>query len=81
MRAGLLRLVWVRCVDELPAASAGRYAALDLRLGWNPSENLEISITGQNLLDPEHPEFYESILLSSPAEVERNLYAKIVWRF
>ncbi|MDM8544083.1 TonB-dependent receptor [Desulfococcaceae bacterium HSG7] len=73
--------LWFRYVDELSAIPVESYSALDLRLGWNLSENIEISIAGQSLTDPEHPEFYENGLFSYPAEIERSLYAKIVWRF
>jgi iron complex outermembrane receptor protein len=77
--------VSLRWVDELVKNDAGvadnvpAYAALNLRLGWSPSENLELALVGQNLLDPEHPEFG----ITSPArrEIERSVYAKVAWRF
>ena len=60
--------------DEVPG-----YAELNLRLGWTPTQNLELSLAGQNLLDSQHPEFGAS----GPArvEIERSVYAKLALRF
>jgi iron complex outermembrane receptor protein len=44
-------------VDRLPAQSTPAYMSLDLRLAWQPARNMELSIVGQNLLDPWHLEF------------------------
>jgi iron complex outermembrane receptor protein len=30
---------------------------MDLRMAWQPRPNLELSVTGQNLLHRSHPEF------------------------
>ncbi|PWU13954.1 MAG: TonB-dependent receptor [Verrucomicrobia bacterium] len=54
------------------------YLALDLRLGWHATRNLELSIAGQNILDPQHPEF------GAPAtrqEIPRSVFGKVTWRF
>jgi iron complex outermembrane recepter protein len=67
-------------VDELPARSVSEYTRLDLRLGWRPKKNFELSIVGQNLLDRQHPEFGEGFLVL-PTEIERSVYAKATWRF
>jgi iron complex outermembrane recepter protein len=50
-----------------------------LRLGWNPTENVELSVVGQNLLDNQHAEFGVTSPLRE--EVERNIYGKIALRF
>lgn len=60
--------------DEVPA-----YAELNLRLGWRPSENLELSLVGQNLLDSQHPEFGVTSPLRE--EIERSIFGKIAFRF
>ncbi len=73
--------LWFRYVDELSARGIDAYATLDMRVGWKPIRNLEISVTGQNLLDPEHPEFYEGALLAPRTEIERGVYAKFAWRY
>ncbi len=56
------------------------YAELDVRLAWHASPNLELSVTGQNLLHPYHLEY----VISSPAPTEaisRNVYGKVALRF
>ncbi|MEO5804297.1 MAG: TonB-dependent receptor [Verrucomicrobiota bacterium] len=73
-----------RWVDELNFVSNGQrdhvpsYFSLDLRLGWHPTENLEFSIVGQNLLDSQHPEFGPT---RTRHEIERSVYGKVTWRF
>lgn len=75
----------MRWVDELIKNDAGRadevpsYTELNLRLGWIPAENVELSIVGHNLLDSQHPEFG----VTSPlrAEIERSLFGRIAFRF
>jgi iron complex outermembrane receptor protein len=74
-----------RWVDSLAinnggaAATVPAYGELDLRLGWHPSEALELSLVGQNLLHAQHPDYG----LAGPAreEIKRNVYAKVTWRF
>ena len=68
----------IRYVDALPNQSVPRYVAFDARLGWHASKNLEISVVGSNLADPEHPEF------GTPAarrEIRRSVYGKVTCRF
>ncbi len=75
----------LRWVDDLVKNNAGvadnvpSYTALDLRLGWSPSDNVEVSLVGQNLLDAQHPEF--GITSPTRKEIERSVYAKVAWRF
>jgi iron complex outermembrane receptor protein len=71
----------VRYVDSLPAPGIGSYIGLDLRLGWKPFKNLDISIVGQNLLDNHHPEFPPGAILTPAAEIERAIYGKVTFRF
>lgn len=55
------------------------YTRVDARLGWRVSDNLELSLAGQNLLDPRHPEFGGSDAVRR--QVKRSAYGKITWRF
>ncbi|MDY6950764.1 MAG: TonB-dependent receptor [Thermodesulfobacteriota bacterium] len=73
--------MWARYVDNLPSQDVGSYVTLDARLSWRPKENLELSLVGQNLLDDHHPEFVPEIIDTSPSEVERSVYGKIIWQF
>jgi iron complex outermembrane receptor protein len=77
--------VGLRWIDELPTNNNGTavyvpsYAELDLRLGWRPSETLELSLVGQNLLHDHHHEF--GVPSPIQEEVGRNVLAKLVWRY
>jgi len=74
-----------RWVDSLAinnggaAATVPAYCELDVRLGWHPSEAIELSLAGQNLLHAQHPEY------GAPGptreEIKRSVYAKVTWRF
>ncbi|MFT3752608.1 MAG: TonB-dependent receptor [Paludibacter sp.] len=54
------------------------YSELDLRLGWQVSAQLELSLTGQNLLHAHHAEFSTT---TQRREIERNVYGKLTWQF
>ena len=56
-------------VSGIPA-----YTRLDIRLGWQPQENIELSLVAQNLLDDNHAEFFTPAVLSS--DVPRSFYAQ-----
>lgn len=71
----------VRYVDFLRASGVQSYIGLDLRLGWRPHKNLDISIVAQNLLDSQHREFPPSALQTPQAEIERAVHGKITFRF
>jgi iron complex outermembrane receptor protein len=74
---------WLRHVGGRPnpvpvtAATLPGYATFDVRLGWRPVNNLELSIVGQNLPEAQHAE--------SPAavqeEIQRGFYGKVRWSF
>lgn len=68
-------------VDELPDLGIEDYVRLDLRLGWHASEKLELSVTGQNLLEPNHQEFRALAGGINPALVPRSVYGKVTLRF
>jgi iron complex outermembrane recepter protein len=67
----------LRFVDDLPSQNVRSYVALDVRLGWRPTKNLELSVIGQNLLDDRHLEFSSVI----PTEIQRGVYGKVTWRY
>ncbi|MCP4353753.1 MAG: TonB-dependent receptor [Desulfobacterales bacterium] len=66
--------LWFRYVDNLSENNIKSYTTLDARVAWNPFENLELSLVGQNLLERFHKEF-------SFYKVERGGYFKVTWRF
>lgn len=67
-------------VDSLAARDIPAYLRLDTRLGWRPSEVVELSVAMQNLLDDQHPEFTDQTGVTA-SEVPRSIYAKVTWRF
>lgn len=66
-------------VDDLPGLDVPAYTRLDMRIGWQPAENLELSLKLENLTDNRHPEYIETGL--TEVEVPRSIYGKITWRF
>ncbi|MCX8053575.1 MAG: TonB-dependent receptor, partial [Armatimonadetes bacterium] len=68
----------IYAVDR-PSSDAPGYVRLDLRLGWAASDNLEVSMGVQNLLQKHHVEFGRS-LGESPTEVPRSFYTKLIWQ-
>ncbi|MCM8855953.1 MAG: TonB-dependent receptor [Candidatus Thiodiazotropha sp.] len=73
-------------VDEIPNSVIDGYTRLDMRLGWKPVNNLELSLALQNLLDDEHPEFIEFSGFSGPVglkstQVERSALLQLKWKF
>ena len=56
------------------------YAELDVRLGWRPLKDVEISVTGQNLLHDDHLE-YVAPSPSPTQEIARSVYGKLACRF
>ncbi len=72
MEAGF-RGVWRLRNQQVPS-----YVAGDARVGWKPAAALELSLVGQSLFDPRHPEFGTT---STRREVERSLYGRATWSY
>jgi iron complex outermembrane receptor protein len=68
-------------VDNLSARSIPSYFKLDARIGWQPINNLDLSIVFQNILDSSHPEFGNGFLTAPSHEIDRSIYGKVTWRF
>jgi iron complex outermembrane receptor protein len=62
-----------RYVGALPALSVNAYQTADARLGWHFARKFDLSLTGQNLLQPRHAE-------SGSVLIERSAYAQITWK-
>jgi iron complex outermembrane receptor protein len=55
------------------------YFGLDTRLAWRVNRSVELSLVGQNLLQPRHVEYgFPSPLRE---EIDRSVYAKVSWHF
>ena len=76
--------VMARRIGSLPVQPAGTpavarpnvpaYTAIDMRWGWQVSRTLEVSLTLQNINDPEHPEF------DSTSVYGRSAFLKFLWK-
>jgi iron complex outermembrane receptor protein len=62
-----------RYVGALPVQGIHAYGTVDARLGWHFAKSFELSIAGQNLLQPRHAEL-------GSIQVERSAYAQITWK-
>jgi iron complex outermembrane receptor protein len=68
----------VRHVSALPQPVVPAYVAVDVRLGWKPRRDLELSLTGRNLFDSGHAEFGAPLTRS---EFGRSVFLKAILRF
>ncbi len=69
-------------VDDLESQGIPSYFRLDLRVGWRPVKNLEVSVTAQNILDNQHQEWGEDRIQTNDRNlVDRSYFAKLIWRF
>ena len=67
-----------RFVSALPALGIKSYSTADARLGWYVRPDLELSIAGQNLLQPYHFEYP-----SDPGPmvgIKRSIFVEITWQ-
>jgi iron complex outermembrane receptor protein len=63
-------------VDRLDTLNVPSYTRVDVRLGWRPTDNFDVSIGGQNLFREEHREF-----APGESKIERNFYLKCTLKF
>lgn len=79
-------LYWVDQIDPMDirrvmTTSIDDYLRLDLRVGWKPTEHLEVSFIAQNLLDPKHQEYGNTFLDEKASEVPRSFMGKVTFRY
>jgi len=65
--------------DELPRLDVDAYTRLDVRLGWRPDDEWNLSLSLQNLLDDEHPEYRAAEVGNT--NVPRSVVGKVTWQF
>jgi iron complex outermembrane receptor protein len=70
--------VTYRYVSALPTQTVSSYGTMDARLGWHLTPQLELSIAGNNLLQPHHAEFGGDP--GGLVGIKRSAYARITWR-
>jgi len=77
---------WFRYVDNNFAVGSVKdayikgYATLDLRAAWRPYPGIELSLVGQNLLEPNHLEYVQETQ-TFPTLIDRGVYGKISWNY
>ncbi|MFP5506611.1 MAG: TonB-dependent receptor plug domain-containing protein [Gammaproteobacteria bacterium] len=67
----------IRRVGELPDPQVPAYTAVDARLGWQVSHDVELSLTLENLFDSAHPESGQQTFRG---EYRRSAFLKMLWR-
>jgi iron complex outermembrane receptor protein len=67
-----------RYVSALPGQLVSSYSTINGRLGWHISQQVEVSINGQNLLQPSHAEFGGDPGPLVP--IRRSGYVKVTWK-
>jgi iron complex outermembrane receptor protein len=66
-----------RFVSALTKESVSSYSTADARFRWQVTHQIQLSVTGQNLLQPHH---YESAGDPGPlVGIKRNVYGQITW--
>lgn len=77
---GAVEFDWtVRYASPLHNPATPGYVAVDVRLAFHPTKKLELALIGQNISDPEHPEFGGGA--ANQPEVQRGYYGQLTWRF
>ncbi len=71
----------LRYVDQLKDLKVPAYTTSDVRIGWAPTSNLDVSVCGQNLFQPRHQEFTPTTVMTPTTEVERSVYLKMTLKF
>jgi iron complex outermembrane recepter protein len=70
--------VTARAVAALENPAVPAYSTVDLRIGWKPRRDLELSLAAWNLADGGHGEFTP---VATRAEIRRSIVASVRWQF
>jgi iron complex outermembrane recepter protein len=69
--------VWLRRVGALKNPAVPAYLEADLRLAWQITGRLELSVDGRNLLHERHLEFVNTSI--TPSEIPRSFMLAARW--
>jgi iron complex outermembrane receptor protein len=69
--------VGLRRVAALPSPVVPAYNAVDARLGWRATKQLDVSLVVHNGFDPDHPEFGAA---PGRSEIPRSAFVRLQWR-
>jgi len=67
-----------RAIDDIANQQVPAYAELNVKLIWQPTAQLGLSVAGQNLLHRRHAEFGAG---AARREIERGVYGAVAWHF
>ncbi len=81
LRDNLDASVWLRHVSEFDNEALASYTDLDLRLTWQVNDRFELSVIGENLLEPRRMEATSSIYPTPDNFVERRALVRAGFRF
>ncbi len=68
----------LRYVSNLPAQQVRAYTTADVQFSWHATRSFDLSVVGQNLLQPYHAEFGGDP--SGLVGIKRAVYGKITWQ-
>lgn len=68
-------------VGRLPSQAIAAYTRLDVRWGWRPRRDLELSLAARNLLDSGHSEYVAIEGGMATSEMPRSMYGAVTWKF
>ena len=68
-------------VGRLEGTGIPAYTRVDAHLAYKLRKGWELSLTGQNLLNPRHVEFANAAAQAVSTQVERSVFGKVVWTF
>ena len=71
----------LRYVDKVDYYTMPSYVALDLRVGWKPLKNVELSLVGQNLFERQHLEFSNTVSELPKTQIQRSVFGKVSFSF
>lgn len=76
--------LWLRYTDKLATLNTtpvNAYLALDMRVFWRPSKELEFSVVGQNLIANTHYEFIQESTNPTHSAIQKSFYGQVSWAF
>jgi iron complex outermembrane receptor protein len=68
-------------VDPLATGSIPAYFRLDLGITWKPTDNITLSLVGQNLLQGHHQEFSSINTAAVATQIPRTIYGQVEIKF
>lgn len=75
--------IWIRHVDEIGLARSvvDAYTTLDVRAAWRPRPNIELSLSGRNLVDANRVEFQSELGDVTRTAMQRSVHLQMSLTF